>query len=423
MAALASLVAAPLWAAEPTSEELQARVRELETRIASLETKTDRATEEKSATIDRLLRDAERRSQLLSAGGQLTAGYDKGFFIRSEDGSFVLRPGVQFQFRGVSNTTEDDGTEDGFEVRRIRFKFDGNVLSPDLTYSFEWDTNRSGGAPALLAAFAQYRFAPEWAVKVGQFKQSFSHENDVSFTNQLAAEISLVDTLLGGGVTGYVQGVSAIYGGTKENPIRFELSLNDGANSRNTDFRDTGGSNFGAGARVEYKPFGNWSDYKDFTARDTKSNLLVFGAGAFLTQNGDLDAVLTTADVQWKSSQGLSLYGALTGNFLDTAASGQRFDWGALAQIGYAVNRQWEVFGRYSVVLLDSDFTANDTLNEITVGVNYYLGKDGSAGHRAKITLDVGYLPDGAPTGQTGLGYLTSTEEEFVVRGQLILQL
>ena len=80
---------------------------------------------------------------------------------------------------------------------------------------------------------------------------------------------------------------------------------------------------------------------------------------------------------------------------------------------------------RKSVVIVDDDFvTGEDVFNEFTAGVNYYLGKDGSAGHRAKITLDAVYLPDGVPANNTGSGILGSGEEDqFLLRGQFQLVL
>jgi len=77
----------------------------------------------------------------------------------------------------------------------------------------------------------------------------------------------------------------------------------------------------------------------------------------------------------------------------------------------------------YDVVLFDDDTVNGDTFNEFTVGANYYLGPDGAYLHRAKFTLDFVYLPDGAPSDQTGLGVLASDEDEFVVRGQFQLQI
>ena len=53
--------------------------------------------------------------------------------------------------------------------------------------------------------------------------------------------------------------------------------------------------------------------------------------------------------------------------------------------------------------------------------MNHYLGERGRLGYRAKFTLDLTYLPDGAPADATGLGILASEGEEWVLRGQFQL--
>ena len=421
---------------DATAEELKI----LKERIAQLESRqatADRALVDKS--IADVLADADRRSQLLAAGGGVTAGYDKGFFIQSEDKNFVLRPSVIAQFRGVASTADDaqaDGDRDaqtGFELRRVRLRFDGNVISPNLTYNFVWDTNRQGGGVTLLDAWAAYRFAPEWAIKGGQFKESWTHEKDVPLTGLLAVDRTLVDTLIGGNLTDRVQGVALMYGGTKNNPIRAEASFHDGANSKNTDFRDEipagagtvlNPANFGLGGRVEYKLFGDWADYRDFTAKGTKTDLLVFGAGVEFTQRGDSDTTLATLDAQYETNTGFNAYAGVVGNFIGNAAGADRSDFGFVVQGGYLVAPAWEAFGRYDVVFLDSDFVAGeDTFHEFTVGVNYFLGDNGSALHRAKITADVSYLPNGSPSTQTGIGALSGDNSQFILRAQFQLQL
>ena len=65
-------------------------------------------------------------------------------------------------------------------VTKANVYFDGNVISPKLTYSFVWDTNRANGNVTLLDSWAQYQFNPDWALKAGQFKASWAHERDVS---------------------------------------------------------------------------------------------------------------------------------------------------------------------------------------------------------------------------------------------------
>ena len=104
----------------------------------------------------------------------------------------------------------------------------------------------------------------------------------------------------------------------------------------------------------------------------------------------------------------------------------ERVDWGALAQVGYLLNSKWEVFGRYDVVLLDDEALEDgdeETFHEVTAGVNYYLGPDGSHLHRAKLTADVTYLPNGAPSDQTQSGVLAGEGDQFIVRAQFQLQL
>ena len=66
-----------------------------------------------------------------------------------------------------------------------------------------------------------------------------------------------------------------------------------------------------------------------------------------------------------------------------------------------------------AVVAIDED-----TFNELTAGVNYYM-----SGHAAKLTVDVTYLPDGSPTNETGIGFLDpdADSDQFVLRGQFQL--
>lgn len=426
IAALAALSSTAL-AADPSYEDLKQQVQSLQSRLEQIETRTTTlSAQQVDATVERVLGDANRRSQLLQIDGGLTAGYDRGFFIKSDDDNYSFRPGVLFQFRGVTNhrADGDDDTQSGFEIRRIRPRFDGNFITPNLTYSFVLDASRSNGNVSILDAWAQYRFAPQWAVKFGQFRESWYHEGDVPDSNQLTVERSLVDSILAGSQVDRVQGISLIYGGTKDNALRVEVTGHDGANSKNTDFQDTESGNFGAGARVEYKFKGDWANYRDFSAKGNKEELLIVGAGIDWTQGGDQDTYRTTADVQWENASGLGIYGALNGVCTNVpSASGEhRWDWGGLVQAGYLLNPAWEIFGRYDVVALDDDYvTGEDLFNEFTVGVNWFLGKDGAAAHRAKVTVDVLYLPDGAPSNQTGTGVLSNDGDEIVLRAQFQL--
>ena len=428
-------------AAEPTTDELRQQIEQLQAKVQQLETNQQQsaAASDVDATIDRVLRDAEKRSQLMQMEG-FTAGYDDGFKLRSADGNFLLNPYFQFQFRNTTNFTDspavfdadgdiigfddDEDVQNGFEVRRMKFGFRGNAFTPDLTYNFRWETQENGGGVTLEDATVQYQFADNLAVRAGQWKDDWTHEETVSSSRQLAADRSLLNELIAGGLTDYVQGVMLVIN-PQDSPWRANLAYHDGANTDNTDWQEntggnalTGGPNFGVSGRVEYKFSGDWRSYDDFSAMNNNDNLLVVGGGVDYTQSGDNDLWFHTVDVQWENTNGLSLYGAYVANWADTDPD-DVYNWGALGQVGYMFNETTEVFGRVDYTQFDFDTaTGEDDFWEATVGLNYYW-----RGHAAKFTVDVTWLFDGSPTNVTGIGVLASDDDEFIIRGQFQLLL
>jgi hypothetical protein len=301
------------------------------------------------------------------------------------------------------------------------------MFSPDIQYAFQWATDTEGGSVTLEDAYVRTQFADAWAIRSGQFKDPVHHEELVDEGRQLAADRSLLNEILGGGVTDRVQGVSLIYddGGN----IRAEVAYHDGANSDNTNFQDdvVGRPDFGVSGRAEWMISGdNWKAYEDFSAMGNDSDILVAGAGFDATQAGDDDVYSHTIDVQWEGSGGLGVYAAYVaaltqlGDEIVGLGEDSFYDMGVLLQVGYMLNEQWEIFGRYDVIVLDDNRLSaadEDTFNELTVGVNYYLH-----GHGAKITVDGFFLPDGTPDSVEGIGVLNSgTESQFGLRAQFQL--
>ena len=80
-----------LSAVAGADDQMQARISALEAKIAALEAKQESHAPDLAATIDAVLRDAERRSALLASGSDMGAGYDNGFFIRAGDGASGVR--------------------------------------------------------------------------------------------------------------------------------------------------------------------------------------------------------------------------------------------------------------------------------------------------------------------------------------------
>lgn len=402
-------------AADPSVEQMQQQIQALQAQIDEMKATQQQqlSAADVDATIERVLNDASKRSQLLQIEG-FTAGYSSGkFLIQSADGNFSLNPNFQLQLRHVVNAydTDDDWeTEHGFELRRMRFGIGGNLYSKNLTYNIVWGSNRNGGSLNLEDAVLEYAFeGTPWSVYAGQYKSPVHHEELTSSKRQLAADRSLVNALLGGGYTGRVQGVGISY---DEGPLFASVTYHDGAGSVNTGF-NTPDSDFGVAGRVEYVVFGNKRNYADFTAMGTTEDLLVVGGGVDWTQYGSLDVIAHTVDVQYENTAGLGLYAAYVAQWAEDGDA-DAYDWGAVAQIGYLLpDSKWEVFGRFGWIDFEN---ADDEIIEITAGVNYYWQK-----HSAKFTIDVTYLPEGAPAA-TGLGILNSgDEDQFVLRSQFQL--
>jgi hypothetical protein len=438
MAATLGLGATAAWAEQPQAagQDMQKQIEALQAQIAQLQQQqAHRAAtpaytaKDVDATVSSVLSDADRRSQLLADGGGVGAGWmDGGFRIRSADGNYELQPFAQFQFRHVLNLTDggDDEESDfesgeGFEVRRMKFGIQGTAVSPKLGYHFRWASDRNGGALNLEQAFVTYAFADNMRVKAGQWKDNWTHEESVSSGRQLAVDRSLLNEMIAGGETDYVQGVALMWDG---GAIRGELAWHDGANSDNTNFQDQG-SNFGISGRLEGLLQGDWKAYDDFSAMNNRRSLLAVGGGFDWTQAGDTNVFYHTVDVQWENTAGLGVYGAYVGRWVDLGGADDDSvcDFGILGQVGYLFNRDWEAFGRFSWVMMDDEFLApdaEDNVLELTIGVNYFI-----RGHNAKFTIDGTWLPNGSPENQTGIGVVGQPDDndQFILRTQFQLMI
>jgi hypothetical protein len=428
---------------QPTPPELKQQNQALQQRVHDLEIKQDQAAH--SRDIDKVTRevlaDADKRSQLLDAQS-FTAGYKDGFFIRTLDGTFAFHPWIQLQFRNETNFrkdvagSDDNDLENGFELRRVKLGFDGNVFSPNLLYGFVWATDRHNGGLVLEEAWGKYRLNDSFAMKAGQYKGPFAHESLVSSKKLMAAERTLLTDQFTGG-DNFLQGVSFIYNDQlKKGPIRAEGAFTDGIKSdANENFQDfpANHADFGLEGRVEYFVMGAQKDYDDFEAFNTRQDLLVVGGALDWTEAGNTDFFLQTVDAQYENRNGLGLYGAFYGRYTQNAPAGVNpappavaptdkdlYDWGFIAQGGYLIQQRWEPFARYSFIDFDSDGLGDGVENqvhEITVGLNYFV-----YGHNAKFTLDATWLPNGSPVADDGAGILSNDgNSEFILRAQFQL--
>lgn len=380
--------------------------------------------DEVRALVAEMMNDAQNRTSLLQGGG--TAGHDaKGFFLASGDGKFRLNVGGFTQFTYYLNF-RDQGTpaanvnefEPGFQMKRTRLEFKGNVVSPDLTFGISEElSNNAAGTASLKDAWFDYSFGNGWYMKGGQFKLNFLREENIADNYQLASERSVTNAVF---TQDRSQGIEFGY---RDEQFRANISLNDGFNSDNTGFAFPAGANndlsplpetdFGITFRAEWNFMGSLDTLKDFTSKPDGEWAAMIGAGVHYQQSANDDGgtggvfsgyidenyLSYTVDLQIEGA-GFNGFIAFVGTNVEghPAINGggtdedDASDYGLVAQIGYRFN-DFEPFLRYDGLFLDDDvetgrvFTTtadtDSTLNFLTFGFNYFC-----AGHAAKFTLD-----------------------------------
>jgi hypothetical protein len=423
--------------AQTSQQELLEKVNALQAEVKQLKQAVEKqqqgaAAAEQGPTAAALSRDATQYDRFgLEPIHGFHAAYRGGRFVIQDDaGQFSLHPWVQSQFR-YESTYRDNAkagvhadTQSGFELRRVKFGFDGFILTPDLTYKFQWQVDRTTGQFSLEGASGQYRLPnTPFYVIAGQFKGPIDHEQLLASRYLTATDRTLTNDEFTG-AEGFVQGA----GGGFDNggPVRGQLVYTDGRLSINTNYENfpTGANtaNYGVAGRVEAKAFGNWKDY-DFStgAYGATADFLVGGVGADYSEAGDTHVLTHVIDVDYGTKAGFAFYGAYTGRAYSHAAIGSigaiggttgktigtnGYDWSARAQVSYAINSRWEPFGQYEFIYLDKTNLPALAKNEIQVlraGINYYL-----YGPVARISAEADYLPGGSPINDTGNGILAT---------------
>jgi hypothetical protein len=381
-------------------------------------------SDEVRAIVAEMLSDAQGRSSLLQGGA--AAGHDGRFYIAQPDGSFRLNVGGQIQFRYIINWRDDedgavDELETGFQTRRTKLDFTGNIVNKDWTFRVLSSFDRDGGGAGLEEAFVQYRFGNGWNARWGQFKLPMLREELVSSSRQLAAERSVVNEFF---TQDRSQGIELSY---DQEDWRLALAFSDGLDSENTDFAGEGEeADYAFTGRFEYKFQGTWSRFADFTSRQGDDFASMLGAAAHWQHNDtpgftDTDLLQYTIDLSLEGD-GWNAFGAFVGRYTDMDGADNLNDMGFLAQAGYRFAPETELFARWDALIPDDERGADleDLYNFITIGLNQYY-----AGHAAKATIDLVWAlesTDDLGLSETGLGLLGSSDDnELAIRLQFQL--
>lgn len=427
--------------ADTNAQDLEAQVEALKQKVAELESAnkgdnwlTEQRAAEIRGVVHDVLADADTRASLLQGG--MSAGYDDGFVLGSNDGNFSLTLNGLMQARFVYNDQDEMASSDtsrwGFENTRTRLIFSGHVVDPSWTYKIQGDFGRNGTF-GLLDAWIQKDYGNGWYSRIGQFKGPLLREESVEAGQQLAVERSLVNEVF---TLDRVQGLLVGYQGDQ---FRMQASLHDGARSLNSNalVLDT---EFAASARGEFLLSGNWDQFEDFTSfQEDSQGIMVGVAGAyerdeygentvFNAANMEDERITLTGDISAEFG-GANLFAALMYSDFDSTDTNP---WGFVAQGGYFFTEDFEVFARWEYIDFDMAVVGSeDESNIATVGFNKYMA--GSNSHQLKWTTDFGYAFDPVPAGSDvsgnpvalGVaGYRADTADEdgqFVVRSQIQL--
>ena len=425
--------------ARKTIADLTARVADLERVVGRLQSGQDepwlttRRAAEIRGLVQDVLADADTRSSLLQDG--MTAGWDKGFFLGSADGNFLLKVQGQLQARFVYNTqdnSDDDDNRWGFENRRTKLIFSGHIVDRSWDYRIQSAANRDGGDFDLDDAFIAKHFG-DWTLRVGQFKPPFMREELISSTRQLAVERSLVNDEFGQGRS---QGVELAYRGDQ---FGAAVMLNEGFDRDNTPALAQA-TEFAITARSEALIAGSWSQFRDFASwPDEGTAVLIgvalhyerdeFGTGDGLFVDADADGLddtpndaeretlAFTADLSLEFGSA-NAFAAFVYRNLDRDST-KADQLGLVVQGGVFPTDDLEIFARYEWADADSAGVAD--LSVITFGVNRFWDE-----HALKWSMDVGIgLSEIAePWSANGAGWRTDGEGQdgqIVIRSQMQL--
>lgn len=421
--------------------------------LATIASAQDPTLDQSRAELANMKADAANRTSLLATGAD--SGHDeKGFYIGDGD-NFRLNVGGQIQFRYNMNMREDDFDNDGtggdddfthgFQTRRTKLEFWGNVINPNLHYKVVGAFNRgdstesvsddtgtvgsfsSGGGDFVLEdAWVAYDFNENLTMTWGQFKTAFMREESVSSKYQLAADRSTMNEAFNQDRS---QGIQLEW---HNDNFRILGAFTDGFRTANSDFDSAAEADYALTGRLEYNTAGSWSRFKDFTSwRSAEGFAMLFGGAVHWQDGGETSGTTNTeffgltGDVSLEG-KGWNLFGAVTWTDIDASSTGglDGDDWGFNIQGGFFLTAKDELFARWDMIFPNGDRLGDDEFTTITLGWNHYFVEES---HAAKFTLDfLWYVDDTGGTDQavrnTGINVLESDDgDQWGIRAQFQL--
>jgi len=382
------------------NNEFAAEIANLKAQIAEMKASQgdawlteQRATEIRGIVTD-VLADADTRSSLQGSGAG--AGYNGGFFLSSADGNYSMKLNVLEQVRWTFNNRNDATTgEDqtwGFENKRTRLTFGGNMVdsswSYKVAYYFAYSNDvefGSGGGNVLADAFVSKDMGGGLSMTVGQFKLPFSGEYGTDAGNLQFNDYSTVSNAF---ADGYGQGIMLSY---SADAFRAAVAYVNSLDEVNADWGAGSPSDeFAFSGRAEFKLSGTWDQFNNAMSFRGEEMGVLIGAGlnwADSNTAGDGDVFGATVDVTVDFG-GANVMGAFYWDNLDDNAAGAENPYGFTLQGGVFVSDDWELVARFEYGDADTGLDTNDW-STLTFGANWYMAQN-----TAKLGVNFGYAFD-----------------------------
>ncbi len=462
----------PVKRRAPTTRDLERQIAALRREVQTIRAHETRTwmSRQREAQIKRIvqgvLKASARHAQQLQQ--QVTAGYDRGFFVRSPENNFRLnirgyvQVGYIFGYSSVGNAQNINllgqpagppavGDASEFNMRRARLIFAGYAFSPRFIYVVSGDfagSSKANGYLQMKTIYAGYRLSRGVLLRAGVLRVPFTYLSDYPVTGDDFGSYPLLSTpfnaerSLGLDVSGKFF----------SDHFTYDVQVNNGSKASNVGSAID--NRFGYYLRVQYSGGGRVTRFKDEGSLHPRHHLAwMMGAGlGYETQNSSAGAFpspqtsLSIAGLSTPDGAGFypkftangSLYratgdahlkyegldasatiffqqyndrppaGSSTDNFV--AAFGRRslFEMAYYGELGYfLVPGKWQIISRAGELLTES---GDKQMFEYGLGLNWYI-----YGRGARLQTALIYIPNAAA--------LSSSSTNVVLNAQNLISM
>jgi len=224
---------------EALLEAQQAKIESLQAQLDVVEGDSTEAARvaEVRKVVRELMADAGFRESLYPDVQQV--GYDKGFYIKSADETFLLKINGYFRVRWTGQNRQTDNPRvqgrqkqddiNGFEIEDLYMFFHGYIHDPKLTYKIvatgETDANHSW---STYTAYINYAFADELQVTAGLVKIPFGRQWLSS-----KSVLQFIDRSMATEMFGLGRSIAAAVHGTLAKRLSYVVGIANGVANQN----------------------------------------------------------------------------------------------------------------------------------------------------------------------------------------------